>query len=692
MPWTRIGVLLSVAALASCAGGGLFRLQPNLPEPQRVEAERLTLAHGAADGWTVAVPERASSTWRLRVAGHQALVFMAEGFEPTEFLLDRGTFYSRVPEALRTQLYADAYTRGELSRRSRETGQACAGCLAHIRDLPPGESRQLRLRRLSGEGRDIVVTLRVGEDIDRNRGAVRKTLYYSWAWNEDDLSSPRLEEDGQRVYLNGSSISDSDLADRNGGQASGSETESEFRRTIAILRLFGALSEDPTPAQLDALIADDFGLAWLRRVAARREAAIASAGDGCSIEDLGTLTEAAPLAGTGSLDPDCVSPNLTGELARYYSFTLPENAEVQIDLTSSAFDAWLALREGSDVSGRRLERDDDGGPGTDARIRRDLSAGTYTIEATSFREDETGAFTLTVRHTGGPSSGSATSARRTPPELADDRGRTEAATALRSRPPVSPIETTEPADPETARAPVAENTRPEPPRVRRAASGLATPLAPDRATAETAAPSGPASTPDQLLADAVAAEMAGDAGTALELYRQVLDLDPGNPTAEGGRQRLHVPVAERRMQEANAAFAVGRYSEARRLYRSVLDLAPSVEADAGLQRIADIDALTCPRLSVCGTLMVRVTPPAEFFIDDRALGVVATLELRLAPNEYRLRLENDDWRFPRTIRVVAGERAELDVDLAEDGFPRVGRSSPRTATDRIVGVAVARER
>ncbi|MCY4027370.1 MAG: pre-peptidase C-terminal domain-containing protein [Acidobacteria bacterium] len=631
---TRIGTFLTLAALASC-GGGLFRLQPNLPEPQRVEAERLTLAHGDADGWTVAVPQRASSTWRLRVTGHQALVFMAEGFEPAEFLLDRGTFYSRVPETLTTQLYADAYTQGKLSRRSRETGQACAGCFAHIRDLPPGESRQLRLRRLSGEGRDIVVTLRVGEDFDRNRGVIRKTLYYSWAWNEDDLSSPRLEEDGQRVYLNGSAMSDSDLADRNGGQASGSETESEYRRTIAILRLFGALSEDPTPAQLDALIADDFGLAWLRRVAARRdatarrarEAAIASAGEGCSIEALGTLTEAAPLARTGSLDPDCVSPNLAGELARYYSFTVPENAEVQIDLTSSTFDAWLALREGSDVSGRRLERDDDGGPGTDARIRRDLSPGTYTIEATSFREDETGAFTLTVQHT-------------------------------------------EPTQPETTHAPVAENTRPEPSLVRRAASGLAAPSAPARATAGTAAPSGPAPTPDRILADAVAAEMAGDAGTALDLYRQVLDLDPGNPTAEGGRQRLQAPVAERGVQEANAAFAMGRYAEARRLYRSVLDLVPSAEADAGLQRIAAIDALTCPRLSRCGTLVVRVTPPAEVSIDDRTLGVVATLELRLAPDEYRLRLENDDWRFPRTVRVVAGERAELDVDLAEDGFPR----------------------
>lgn len=254
MLWIRIGVLLTLAALASCGGGGLFRFQPNLPEPQKVEAERLTIAHGDATGWTVEVPQPASSTWRMRVIGHRALVFMAEGFEPVEFLLDQNTFYSEVPGALSTQLYADVYTDAKLSRRSRETGQACSGCIAYIQDLPPGESHRLTLRRLSGEGRDIVVTFMVGEEIDSNRGLVYKTLYYSWAWNENDLFSPRGEEDGQRVYLNAGRISDSELADRSGGEASRSETESEYRLTIAMLLLLGRLSQDPTPAQLDALM------------------------------------------------------------------------------------------------------------------------------------------------------------------------------------------------------------------------------------------------------------------------------------------------------------------------------------------------------------------------------------------------------------------------------------------------------
>ena len=124
------------------------------------------------------------------------------------------------------------------------------------------------------------------------------------------------------------------------------------------------------------------------------------AGDDCSIEDLGTLRSTA-LTRSGSLARDCVSPNFSGKLARYYSFRLPERVEVQIDLMSSAFDAWLVLRAGADISGQQIQRDDDGGSGTDSRIARTLSAGTYTIEVTSFRPDTTGAFTLRVARTGG---------------------------------------------------------------------------------------------------------------------------------------------------------------------------------------------------------------------------------------------------------------------------------------------------
>ena len=261
-----------------------------------------------------------------------------------------------------------------------------------------------------------------------------------------------------------------------------------------------------------------------------------------------------------------------------------------------------------------------------------------------------------------------------PPGVTDARTELRRAASLADRtlprPSAATVEIQDAADPAPASAPAAGNSaRPELPQIRRAVPPEARPLT-DRTPAGAVAPGAPAPTTDWVLADAVAAEMAGHTGTALDLYGRVLELDPGNPTAQGGRRRVQVRVAARRVQEANAAFALARYTEARRLYRSVRDLAPSAEADAGLQRIAAVDALTCPRSAACGTLVVRVTPPAEVSVADRTLGVVNTLELRLAPDEYRLRLENDAWRFPRTVRVAAGERTELDVDLAEDGFPK----------------------
>ena len=103
----------------------------------------------------------------------------------------------------------------------------------------------------------------------------------------------------------------------------------------------------------------------------------------------------------GNLGGDCESPSYPGRLARYYSFTLGQAGSVEIDLVSSAFDTFLALREGAGVAGRLVVSDDDGGQGTNSRIATELSAGTYTIEATSYGTGVTGAFTLTVTTTAG---------------------------------------------------------------------------------------------------------------------------------------------------------------------------------------------------------------------------------------------------------------------------------------------------
>ena len=102
---------------------------------------------------------------------------------------------------------------------------------------------------------------------------------------------------------------------------------------------------------------------------------------------------------TGRCAAGCDSVERSGRSARYYEFTLSQQREVTLYLQSST-DPYLYLRTGAQQrSGRAIDDDDDGGRGYDARIRRTLEAGTYTIEATTFNPG-TGNFTLTLFGTG----------------------------------------------------------------------------------------------------------------------------------------------------------------------------------------------------------------------------------------------------------------------------------------------------
>ena len=97
----------------------------------------------------------------------------------------------------------------------------------------------------------------------------------------------------------------------------------------------------------------------------------------------------------------CESAERPGSHARYYSFALESESYVTISLHSTEADPWLYLRERDARSGSFLHENDDhdnaGLPrGTDSQIREHLAAGTYTIEATTIGEGETGRFTLTL--------------------------------------------------------------------------------------------------------------------------------------------------------------------------------------------------------------------------------------------------------------------------------------------------------
>ena len=101
---------------------------------------------------------------------------------------------------------------------------------------------------------------------------------------------------------------------------------------------------------------------------------------GCEVTDLGTLGDD-PLETVGRwTTEDCESRFRAGSDAHTYRFTVAAPGRVRIDLTSAGADAYLYLLADD---GSRIADDDDGGARIDARVERDLSPGTYLIEATT---------------------------------------------------------------------------------------------------------------------------------------------------------------------------------------------------------------------------------------------------------------------------------------------------------------------
>jgi len=103
---------------------------------------------------------------------------------------------------------------------------------------------------------------------------------------------------------------------------------------------------------------------------------------------------------SGAWSDACVSVHSRGSFARYYTFTLTQSSVVQIDLVSNT-NSYLYLLAGDNVGNNYIAYDNNSGGNLNARISRSLIAGTYTIEATTDDQQQTGAFQLSLRTDGG---------------------------------------------------------------------------------------------------------------------------------------------------------------------------------------------------------------------------------------------------------------------------------------------------
>ena len=117
------------------------------------------------------------------------------------------------------------------------------------------------------------------------------------------------------------------------------------------------------------------------------------------VTDLGSIEGASYGSADGEWTADCDSTHRTGRYAKFFTFEIPAEAEVTIELVGSE-DPFLFLLEGSGTSGRILKKNDDSRDSTlgwtNSRIVRTLAAGTYTAEATTYGSMRTGDFTLRI--------------------------------------------------------------------------------------------------------------------------------------------------------------------------------------------------------------------------------------------------------------------------------------------------------
>ena len=110
-----------------------------------------------------------------------------------------------------------------------------------------------------------------------------------------------------------------------------------------------------------------------------------------------------PTTTEGSWASTCTSAVDSDKNAHYYTFKLAQASTVTIDLSSSAVNTFLYLRNGhNNQAGKALAMNDDGGSGTNAQITTTLPPGSYTIEATAALVGQTGNFTLTTTGMNGP--------------------------------------------------------------------------------------------------------------------------------------------------------------------------------------------------------------------------------------------------------------------------------------------------
>lgn len=183
------------------------------------------------------------------------------------------------------------------------------------------------------------------------------------------------------TYLGGGTTQDAAVRGVDGDDDGGGGTDSQLRVVTG--------SDGAYYVRANSLLGDQTGAYTL---------AVRTVGGGGNETGLPMLTLGAPVSGRldasdGTLDD--------GSYYDAYAYDGTAGEEVVISLSSDDFDAFALLNRVFAGELEAVVNDDDGGAGTDARIRTTLAqTGTYVIVANTFGPDATGAYTLSIERPG----------------------------------------------------------------------------------------------------------------------------------------------------------------------------------------------------------------------------------------------------------------------------------------------------
>ncbi len=117
--------------------------------------------------------------------------------------------------------------------------------------------------------------------------------------------------------------------------------------------------------------------------------------DPCAVRDTISVGQSRARTFTAT---DCATGDGGGpqRFLQRFLLTLPAERALQIDMTSTAVDAYLVLQDAQ--SGNILAENDDASPGnTNARLSGNFAAGTYVVNTSTYAVGETGPYSLSVQ-------------------------------------------------------------------------------------------------------------------------------------------------------------------------------------------------------------------------------------------------------------------------------------------------------